>query len=94
MVQVLGFPAHAGIIPKTKQEDMKMKRLPRTRGDNPWYEGDAGATGAGFPAHAGIIPSPRIRRRRCWRLPRTRGDNPQIAFNQAANAEASPHTRG
>ena len=66
---------------------------PHTRG---WTGVGAGenADGSGFPAHAGMDPGRAGSLTSQSRLPRTRGDGPWAGDGGAADAGASPHTRG
>ena len=74
-----GFPAHAGIDPRTCTSDKRPKvpGFPRPRGDRPFALLMAGSStiGWGFPAHAGIDPSPPTpgRRQQIAGFPATRG---------------------
>ena len=70
------FPAHAGMNRWEPSTRHTARRVPRTRGDEPWTNVGRGCEADEFPAHAGmnrIAPSHTPNRAR---VPRTRGDEP------------------
>ena len=78
----LGFPAHAGMDPRTCGSRSSTRRFPRTRGDGPRADRHHPDGRHGFPAHAGMDPG--IRWKQLWteRFPRTRGDGPRRSMRR------------
>ena len=74
--------------------DAEMASVPRTRGDEPYYQGGNTDGSEVFPAPAGMNRDQGAWLSRSARVPRTRGDEPLQARGFDTTSECSPHPRG
>ena len=89
-----GFPAHAGMDPRSGGRGVSQNGFPRTRGDGPEAATPYGVALLGFPAHAGMDPDCGGESAWCPWFPRTRGDGPTSNRGDTVQVGVSPHTRG
>ena len=93
-VQILLFPAYAGVIPMVEATAGRKLSFPRIRGGDPISKHFKASEFQLFPAYAGVIPLPLISLFSGESFPRIRGGDLTRTRPGSRKFSFSPHMRG